>query len=80
MHTLKNSNVKNILGYNLSSKSKKDTVIITVRLPRLYVEYLDKLVENSVFMSRGECVRFAIKELINEEFQRRSRSKNLMEG
>ena len=68
------------MGYNLNGKSKKDTVIITVRLPRLYVEYLDKLVENSVFMSRGECVRFAIKELINEEFQRRNKSKNLMEG
>jgi len=68
------------LGYNLNGKSKKDTVIITVRLPRLYVEYLDKLVENSVFMSRGECVRFAIKELINEELQRRNKSKNLMEG
>jgi len=64
----------------LNGKSKKDTVIITVRLPRLYVEYLDKLVENSVFMSRGECVRFAIKELINEELQRRNKSKNLMEG
>lgn len=68
------------MGYNLNGKSKKDTVIITVRLPRLYVEYLDKLVENSVFMSRGECVRFAIKELINEELQRRNKSKNLMEG
>lgn len=64
----------------MNGKSKKDTVIITVRLPRLYVEYLDKLVENSVFMSRGECVRFAIKELINEELQRRNKSKNLMEG
>lgn len=64
----------------MNNKNKKDTVIITVRLPRLYVEYLDKLVENSVFMSRGECVRFAIKELINEEFRRRSRNKSLMEG
>jgi len=44
---------------------RKDSVIVTVRLPRRLVEEIDRLVDNGVFESRSDAIRRAISFLVN---------------
>jgi len=41
--------------------------LISVHIPKLYVEMLDELVRRNKFKSRGEAIRLAVRNLLKEE-------------
>jgi Arc/MetJ-type ribon-helix-helix transcriptional regulator len=48
----------------------KNTVLISVHLPRQMVEELNELVKTGAYPSRSEAIRVAIRDLILKEKQR----------
>lgn len=42
-------------------------ITITVKVPKAYVEIIDRLVQKGLFNNRSEAVRVAIKELLKRE-------------
>jgi len=51
----------------------KNTVLISVHLPRQMVEELNELVKKGVFPSRSEAIRVAIRDLLLKERGSRER-------
>jgi len=42
-------------------------ITLTVKIPERYLREIDKLVEEGLFTSRSEAVRYALRELIKRE-------------
>ncbi len=42
-------------------------ITLTLKIPERYLKELDELVEQGLFTSRSEAVRFALRELIRKE-------------
>ena len=49
---------------------EKNTVLISVHIPKQMVEELNELVKRGAFPSRSEAIRVAIRDLILKEKQR----------
>ena len=43
-------------------------VIVTVHLPKIYVDKLEELVRRKLYTNRSEAIRIAIRDLIFKEF------------
>jgi len=46
---------------------KAKTVIVTVKLPLIYVEGMDELVNRGIYTSRSEVIRIAVRDLLKKE-------------
>jgi Arc/MetJ-type ribon-helix-helix transcriptional regulator len=42
---------------------------ITIYIPEIYEENIQKLIEKGITPSRSECIRNAIREYLNQEYQ-----------
>jgi len=49
---------------------KGKMVMLTVHLPRPYVEFLDRLVKARLYPNRAEAIRMAIRGFMFEEYDR----------
>jgi len=58
---------------------KENMILITVHVPKAYIERLNILVEKGLFPSRSEAIRVAIRELIAKELYKNV-EKRLMIG
>lgn len=45
--------------------------LITVKMPEVYIEALDRLVEMGRYSSRSEAIRTAVRELLSREYWKR---------
>lgn len=50
---------------------RKDNIssmrVVTVHLPKPYVELIDELVRRRIYPNRAEAIRMAVRDLINNE-------------
>jgi len=46
--------------------ARGDSVVVTCKIPKELVEAIDKLVEEGVFSSRSEAIRYAVGELVSK--------------
>ena len=49
---------------------KVRVVFLAVRMPKAYVEFLDRLVNKGIYPSRAEAIRKAIRDFIFHEYER----------
>ena len=49
---------------------KGNFVFLAVRMPRAYVEFLDRLVDEGTYPNRAEAIRKAIRDFMFEEYER----------
>ena len=61
------------------TKSKERMVLISVHLPKQMLEELDGIVSQSVFPSRSEAIRIAIRDLLYRE-NSRNKAHDVAEG
>ena len=45
-------------------------VLLAVRMPRAYVEFLDRLVKAGIYPNRCEAIRKAVRDFMFEEYER----------
>jgi len=49
---------------------KGNFVFLTVRMPKAYVEFLDRLVKAGIYPNRCEAIRKAIRDFIFQEYEK----------
>ena len=49
---------------------KVRVVFLAVRMPKAYVEFLDRLVNKGIYPSRAEAIRKAIRDFIFQEYEK----------
>lgn len=60
---------KKLEDISKKKKSKKGMVNITINLPHIYDENIQKLIKMKMTPSRSECIRTALREFIHKEYQ-----------
>jgi len=50
-------------------KPVSNMVVATVHLPREYIEALDQLVKEGMFPSRAEAIRWAVRNMLKDEYK-----------
>ena len=45
-------------------------VLVTVHLPKIYVDKLEELVRRRLYVNRSEAIRMAVRDLIFNDFRR----------
>lgn len=50
-------------------KSKKKMVNITINLPEIYDENIQKLIKMKITPSRSECIRTAVRDFLHKEYE-----------
>jgi len=55
-------------------------ITLTVKVPKKYVEEIDRLVEEGRYVTRSEAIRHALRELIRRERELMSRSFSIAIG
>jgi Arc/MetJ-type ribon-helix-helix transcriptional regulator len=54
---------------NERKKSKNGLVVITIAVPDDWIRQVDQLVDRGFYASRAECIRAAIRDLLDVEYQ-----------
>ena len=54
---------------NEKKKSKPKMVNITINLPKIYDQNIQKLIEMKVVPSRSEAIRIALREFLHNEYK-----------
>ena len=57
------------VGGSMARKSSSYMRLVTFKVPEAYVEFIDKLVNEGIFTSRSEAIRYAILNCIVRKYQ-----------